>query len=136
MTSNNAVFNVNLKTYFKSFSNVSLEIQSFPEHPSFVSDDLQEINNGTTTCSKIGALIFFILDFFLEHSRFTEQQGKTGAISLTTLFQFHSLHRHLNISQVITGESSPLHRTSSRTFISERKSLTTKRVSLIFKKHP
>lgn len=40
MTSNNAIINVKLKTYFKSFSNGSLEIQSFPGHPSFVSDDL------------------------------------------------------------------------------------------------
>ena len=41
------------------------------------------------------------------------REGK--AISLTPLYHFHPLHRHLDIHRAITGESSPLHRASSRT---------------------
>ena len=35
--------------------------------------------------------------------------------SLTPHYHFHPLHRHLDISWVITAESSPLHIASSRT---------------------
>ena len=51
---------------------------------------------------------FSICVFFHEHSRFTGQQGKGEAISLNPLYNFHWLHRHLDISRAITGESSPL----------------------------
>ena len=37
------------------------------------------------------------------------------AISLSPLYHFHPLHRYLDISQVITAESSPLHIASSQT---------------------
>ena len=53
--------------------------------------------------------------FFLEYSRFTGQQGKGEAISLTPFYHFHPLQRHLDISRAITAESSPLHIASSRT---------------------
>ena len=53
--------------------------------------------------------------FFHEHSWFTGQQEKGEAISLTPLYYFHPLHRHLKISQAITAESSPLHIAVSRT---------------------
>ena len=43
------------------------------------------------------------------------QQGKRETISLTPLYHFHPLHRHLDISRTITAESSPLHVASSRT---------------------
>ena len=46
--------------------------------------------------------------FFSQHSRFTWQQGKGDAISLTLLYHFHPRHRHLEITQVITAEGSPL----------------------------
>ena len=58
---------------------------------------------------------FFTWVFFHEHSRFTGQQGKWEAISLSPLYHFHPLHRHLYISRTITAESSPLHIASSRT---------------------
>ena len=58
---------------------------------------------------------FSIRFFFHEHSRFTGQQGKGKCICLTHLYYFHPLHRHLEISRVITAESSPLHIASSRT---------------------
>ena len=62
-------------------------------------------------------LFFFLVwVFFHEHSRFTGQQGKGEDISLTPLYHFHSLHRHLGISRAITAESSPLHIASSRTW--------------------
>ena len=53
--------------------------------------------------------------FFHEHSRFTGQHGKGEGIYLTPLYHFHPLPRHLDISQAITAESSPLHIASSRT---------------------
>ena len=40
---------------------------------------------------------------------FTGQQGKGDAIALTPLYHFHSLHRHLEVNQAITAESSPQH---------------------------
>ena len=53
--------------------------------------------------------------FFHKHSRFTGQQGKGEGIYLTPVYHFHPLHRHLDISQAVTAESSPLHIASSRT---------------------
>ena len=58
---------------------------------------------------------FPIWVFFYEHSRITGLQRKGEGISLTPHYQFHSLHRHLDISRTITAESSPLHIASSRT---------------------
>ena len=60
-------------------------------------------------------LFFFIWVFFHEQSRFTGQQGKGEAISLSPLYHFDPLHRYLDISRVITAESSPLHIASSQT---------------------
>ena len=64
----------------------------------------------------------FIFNFFFsiwvslhDHSRITGQQGKGEDISWTPHYHFHPLHRHLDISQVIIVESSPLHIGSSRT---------------------
>ena len=55
-------------------------------------------------------LFFFVIwIFFQKHSRFTGQQGKGDGISLTPLYHFHPLHRHLEISQGITVESSLHH---------------------------
>ena len=61
------------------------------------------------------AFFFSIWVFFHEHSRFTGQQGNGEAIFVTPLYQFHPLHRHLNITGVITTGSSSLHIASSRT---------------------
>ena len=72
--------------------------------------------------------------FFHNHSRITGLQGKREGISLTPHQHFHPLHIHLNISQAIAPESSPLHVGSSRTrtgnlrFLSANKSLTTKQM--------
>ena len=57
--------------------------------------------------------LFSISVFFHEHPRFTGQQGKGEAISLTLLYHFHPLESHLDISRAITAESSPLHIASS-----------------------
>ena len=68
--------------------------------------------------SKLGTLFFIsytvmtyfsVWVFFHEHSRFTGQQVKGEAISLKALYHFYPLHRHLDISRLITAESSPLH---------------------------
>ena len=58
---------------------------------------------------------FSIWIFFHEYSRLIGQQWNGEAISLSSLYHFHPLHRHLDISRTITAESSPLHITSSRT---------------------
>ena len=76
-------------------------------------------------------VFFSIWVFFHEHSGITGLQGKGDGISLTSHYHFHPFHRHLNISWVITAESSPLRIASSQTrtgkpLVSERKSLTTK----------
>ena len=63
------------------------------------------------------SLVFFILDSFHKHSRFTGEQKKGEAISLISLYHVHPLHRNLDIIQAITAESSPLHIASSQTWI-------------------
>ena len=60
-------------------------------------------------------IFFSIWIFYHQHSRFTGQQGKGEAISLTPLYHFDPLHRHLDIRLFITAEISPLHLASSRT---------------------
>ena len=50
-----------------------------------------------------------------EHSQITGPHEKGEGISLTPHYRFQPLHRHLNITEVITAESSPLHISSSRT---------------------
>ena len=70
-------------------------------------------------------VFFLVWVSFHEQSRFTGQQGKGKAISLIPLYHIHPLRRHLNISWVITSESSPLHIASSLgPLVSEGKSLT------------
>ena len=59
--------------------------------------------------------VFFTWLFFHDHSRTTGLQGKEEGISLSSHYNSHPLHRHLDISQTITAESSPLHIGSSRT---------------------
>ena len=58
------------------------------------------------------------------HKRFTGQQGRAGGgggggggffYSLTLLYHFHPLHRHLDISRAITPGSSPLRIASRQT---------------------
>ena len=71
------------------------------------------------TLSRVHMLLvafFSICVFFHNHSRTTVLQGKGEEISLTPHYHFHPLHRHLDISQAITVESSPLHIGSSRTW--------------------
>ena len=47
--------------------------------------------------------------FSNDHSRISGLQEKEESITLTLHYHFQSLHKHLDISQVITAESSPLH---------------------------
>ena len=69
----------------------------------------------SVTFVKSSIFFFSIWVFFYEHSRITGLQGKGEGISLTPHYHFHPLHRHLDISQAITAESSPLHIASNRT---------------------
>ena len=52
--------------------------------------------------------------FFHEHSRFTGQKSKREVISLTPLYYLHPLQRHLDISQMITSEDTPLHKSEQK----------------------
>ena len=61
------------------------------------------------------SFFFSIWVFLRNHLRITRLQGKGESISLTPHYHFHPLHRHFDISRVITAESSPLHIGSSRT---------------------
>ena len=58
---------------------------------------------------------FSIWVFFHDHSRIRGLQGKGEGIFLSPHYHFHSLHRHLDISQAIAAGGSPLHIASSRT---------------------
>ena len=75
----------------------------------------------TGTCFaplKLSMYLFFpSWVYFHDYSRITGLQGKGEDISLTPHYHFHTLHRHLDISRVITTENSPLHIASSRTRI-------------------
>ena len=51
-------------------------------------------------------IYFSMWALFHEHSRITGLQGKGEGISLTPHCHFHPLHRHLDISRVITAKSS------------------------------
>ena len=62
--------------------------------------------------------VFFYQGFFSRISWFTGQQGNGEAISLTSLYHFHLLYRHLDISQIIAAESSLLRIVGSRTHTS------------------
>ena len=60
---------------------------------------------------------FFCVGFFfinIHESQYYRGREREG-ISLTPLYHFHPLHRHLRISREIAGKSSPLHIASSRT---------------------
>ena len=77
--------------------------------------------------------IFFLSGFSftdIHHSQDNRGRGSLS-LSLTALYHFHLLHRHIDISQAITAESSPMHIASSRTWtrnlcFSKCKLLTTK----------
>ena len=53
--------------------------------------------------------------FFHDHSQITGVKMKGEGISLSAHYHFHLVHRHFDISQAITSESSPLHIGSSQT---------------------
>ena len=60
-------------------------------------------------------LVFFLSGFsFMNIHESQDSKGSGQAVALTPLYQFQPLHRHLDISRVITAKSSPLHKASSR----------------------
>ena len=62
---------------------------------------------------------FFVWVLFKNYSKITGLQGKGKDVPLIPHYYLHPLHRHLDISRVITAESLPLH-------IGSRKSRTGK----------
>ena len=73
------------------------------------------INSKLTPISNLEGFFFFYRGFlsrpFTNHS--TAGEGRRHF--LTPHYHLHPLHRHLDISRLITAESSPLHICSSRT---------------------
>ena len=73
----------------------------------------------TQTIAITTTILFKYLFLFSIWISFTNignsQDSREEAICLTSLYHFYPLHRHLDISQTITAESSPLHIASSRT---------------------
>ena len=58
---------------------------------------------------------FFLSEYSLTNIQdLQDSRGEGEAISLTLLYHFHPLHRHLDISRAITGQSSRLHIATSR----------------------
>ena len=59
--------------------------------------------------------IFFLSGFSIMNIHDHRTAGEGRGYSLSPLYHFHPLRRHLDISQAITAESSPLHIASSGT---------------------
>ena len=66
-------------------------------------------------CLFINLFFFSIWISFHQNSRFSVQQEKGEAISITPFYHFHQFHIRLDISEAITAERSPLRKASSRT---------------------
>ena len=59
---------------------------------------------GSVRCFKRSASFFSIWVFFHKHSGFAEHQGKGEATSISPLYHFQPLQRHLDISGTVTAE--------------------------------
>ena len=74
------------------------------------------LRKSVLTCRKAELAFFFLLRFFFfTNIMIHRAAGEGESISLTPLYHFHPLYRHLDISQVIAAESSPLRIAGSRT---------------------
>ena len=65
----------------------------------------------TLSCCKEKSDVFVYFSiwvFFHEYSQFTGKQRKGEAFSFFFFYNFHSPHKHLDISRVIATKSSPL----------------------------
>ena len=75
-----------------------------------IGDYAPDLNAVVTSASSYEDFLYLFGWFsFHKHLRFTGQQGNQEAISLTPLYHFHLLHRHLDTRLTITIESSHLH---------------------------
>ena len=63
----------------------------------------------------IAKMYIFYLGFLSQIFAIHRVADKGEGIYLSPLYHFHPLHRHIDISQMITAESSPQHIASSRT---------------------
>ena len=77
---------------------------------------------------KVSIVFFFLSGFFFKNVHEPQDsKSRETAFFLTPHYHFHPLHRHLDMSQEVTAESSPLHMGSSRVpLVLEHKFLTTK----------
>ena len=99
------LFNISLCNMFLISKTVYFTVYTDDNIPFEITDNIY-----------IYIFFFSIWVFFHEHSQITGLQGKGEGISLTPHYHFHPLHRHLDISRVITAESSTLHIASSWTW--------------------
>ena len=90
----------------------------FSQTHAWISTKPTTVGNCTYCCIYI---FFSIWVFFHKHSQITGLQGKGESISLTPHYCFHLLHRHLDISWVITAASSPLHIASIAEYFTQGK---------------
>ena len=90
------------------------EISTFLQIQRSSSEKLWDKYFLVNTVKFFGNAFFSRWVFFHEHLRFTGQQGKRDAISLTPLYHFHPFHRHFH-SRAITEENSTLQIASSQT---------------------
>ena len=104
---------VGWKKIFSITKEMSVSLQHFPVSLEKIFDI---IVSHTFRVITLSCWFFFsIWVFFHEHSRITGLQGKGEGISLSPLYHFHPLHRHVGISGAITAGSSPLRIACSRT---------------------
>ena len=114
----------------------TLKSSSFFYKSSLTFDSIEmKISKNLTLGSKKLDIVIFVLDFlgkmlfndqfflnrflFLFGFSFTtihdsQHSRGSGAISLTPLYHFHPIHRHLDISREVTADSSRLHIANSR----------------------
>ena len=105
------------KIFYSSTMHLIMVMKSvFSFLPSFFSTIFLAKGKISKSVSLFLRHFFSIWVFFYKHSRITGLQGKGEGISLTPHYHFHPFHRHLDISRVITAESSLLHIASSRTW--------------------
>ena len=77
-----------------------------------------EKGQGTIQWPKPSLLSIFLSRFsFMDIHNSQDNRGRGSlSLSLTALYHFHLLHRHVDISQAITAESLPMHIASSQTW--------------------
>ena len=86
-----------LQQYIKNMF-LLLSYQKITPCPEALFGNFYKSNKKLCCCNGLSVVFFSLWVFFYGHSGFTGQQGKGEGIYLTRLYQFHPIHRHLDIS--------------------------------------